>query len=595
MTDLWHRRLGVSDTHFARRCADENLAPVEREILAALLSEHLGLIPEFRRVGNLLDFLTLPGVRNKLKAARTLADQGSLVQKNLVVFEDPENDLANRRVSADPGLVEAVLNGGGFSAVGLAAQTEEDLLDHLYGYMRLMVHRVEVIRSLGSGYGRRRDLLRVRHRVAQFLQDLQQTLDLHPSWKLAEIRNSVFCIPRGAVRDDEGWQIFLVLLGKEAGLLDADDRLFTGEGLACPIADSEVQIQRMVGWVGHHACERWDWLRPCGGNGFVLDDSAEALGRAEYELTDDMVDAVGLPRQARRRWTKTEEVREAVVSFEQLVFPADVLESLDLLVAQAKRGQVLFEEWQLKETLRYGRGMTGLLWGPPGVGKTAAAEAVANAIRRPIMIVNYAEVQNCYVGNTEKNIARAFRTAERQGAVLFWDECDAMLYNRDAATHTWERRAVNVVLQELERFEGVCLLATNRPILLDEALERRITLKIEVRRPGKAQRRAILAKLIPAALPLADDADLDALSEPNLTGGQLKNVILNASRLALLHTDGRGPVLQAHFLQAIEAELKGRLHGGTRRPIGFAPVDPPSAILSGASFSGEFGGREVQQ
>ena len=95
-----------------------------------------------------------------------------------------------------------------------------------------------------------------------------------------------------------------------------------------------------------------------------------------------------------------------------------------------------------------------------------------------LLVVDYSQIQNCLLGQTEKNIARAFRDARENDAILFWDEADAMFYDRDSTSHNWEVRDVNVLLVEIERFEGICVLATNRKLTLDKALERRISLKV---------------------------------------------------------------------------------------------------------------------
>jgi SpoVK/Ycf46/Vps4 family AAA+-type ATPase len=159
--------------------------------------------------------------------------------------------------------------------------------------------------------------------------------------------------------------------------------------------------------------------------------------------------------------------------------------------------------------------------------------------------------------------------ARSQNAVLLWDEADAMFYDRDTAFRNWEVRDVNVLLQELERFQGVCVLATNRKITLDKALERRIMLKVEFERPDRIMRRRIWECLLPKKLPVARDVDLDELSGTDLSGGEIKNVILNAARAAL-ERRARGPVERQDFLRAMEMETNGRWNLENQRPIGFA-------------------------
>ncbi len=167
---------------------------------------------------------------------------------------------------------------------------------------------------------------------------------------------------------------------------------------------------------------------------------------------------------------------------------------------------------------------------------------------------------------------------------LFWDEADAMFFDRSAAVRTWEAREVNVLLQEMERFEGVCVLATNRVVSLDPALERRISMKVRFERPDLEMRRQIWHVLLPRAVPLAGDVRVDALAQEDLTGGEIKNVILNASRLALWRSD-KGPVSMADFREAVRMEVEGKWNKGSGE-IGFrrsgctvtAPFGLPSPL-----------------
>jgi ATP-dependent 26S proteasome regulatory subunit len=143
-----------------------------------------------------------------------------------------------------------------------------------------------------------------------------------------------------------------------------------------------------------------------------------------------------------------------------------------------------------------------------------------------------------------------------------------MFGDRDASHYKWEARDVNVLLQELERFEGVCILATNRKIVLDRALERRISLKVEFERPDRRQRQRIWRKMFPKKMPLAPDVDLERLSEHDLVGGEIKNVVLNAARLAVQRGD-RESVTMQDFQKALLIEKKGRWNKRNGKRIGF--------------------------
>jgi SpoVK/Ycf46/Vps4 family AAA+-type ATPase len=209
-----------------------------------------------------------------------------------------------------------------------------------------------------------------------------------------------------------------------------------------------------------------------------------------------------------------------------------------------------------------------LFYGPPGTGKTATAEALAHELGRSLIVADYAKIQNCYVGVTEKNIVRIFQEAQRKKAVLFWDEADAMLYDRDDAGPNWEVRDVNVILQEIERFEGVCILATNRRQKLDKALSRRISIQVEFKRPQTvAERLRIWNAMIPPKLPLDSNVDLEALASEDLSGGEIKNVLLNAARFAASRKDADHKLNATDFDQAVRWELQVRHQNHNR--IGF--------------------------
>lgn len=143
-----------------------------------------------------------------------------------------------------------------------------------------------------------------------------------------------------------------------------------------------------------------------------------------------------------------------------------------------------------------------------------------------------------------------------------------MFADRGSLTHNWEMRQANVLLQEIERFEGVCILATNREITLDSALERRITVKVRFDRPDSVLRERIWRKLLPHQLPLGPDVDLGTLGREDLSGGEIKNVILNAARIALHRCSG-GPVTMEDFRQAVQMEHTGRFLENRRSLIGF--------------------------
>jgi AAA+ superfamily predicted ATPase len=413
------------------------------------------------------------------------------------------------------------------------------------------------------GYGSRRDSRKASRRVDLLLRGLERTLQIHTEWKLG----ALFSRESNFDRDER--VILLALIGKEIGHFPFDDKLFLGGGLARAASPhtSVVSLRaRML--LSSGRLQRATLIQPCGGCDPLLSDDENNVVEVEFELASRGLELFGLDRRVRRRKFSRFNPRTPVVRLEQLVLPERASAALRMALAHARHSRTLLDDWGFAEVLPYGRTIGILLAGPPGVGKTASAEAIAHELGRQILAVDYSEVQNCYTGQTEKNIVRIFREARANQAVLFWDEADAMFYDRNSTQHTWETRDVNVLLQELERFEGVCILATNRKVTLDAALSRRISIKIEFERPDRALRLRIWKKSLPRRLPLEADVNLDHLAQADLTGGEIKNVTVNAARLALLR-GGSSRVSMADFEGALQQELENRWGMEDRRPLGF--------------------------
>lgn len=246
-------------------------------------------------------------------------------------------------------------------------------------------------------------------------------------------------------------------------------------------------------------------------------------------------------------------------TFEDVVLPPETLSALNHALALVRKHDLIFHEWGLGERHSAGLGLAFHFAGPPGTGKTICAEALAYHLRRELLVVRYAELESRWVGQTSKHLSAVFRAAERQNAVLFFDEADAIAGRRFAsATAGYEREAntvVNVLLQELDRFAGVVIFATNLAAGIDPAFERRIRTHILFGLPGRAERERIWrAQLHPRKTPLADDVDFAALAEAfPRSGGDIKNAVLKAAQLATLEPgpDEQKRIHQRHFEQGM--------------------------------------------
>lgn len=255
------------------------------------------------------------------------------------------------------------------------------------------------------------------------------------------------------------------------------------------------------------------------------------------------------------------ELQFDLAKLDSLVIAKEVKDEIQAVLKQHKNSKKLFEEWGLAETIEYGKGMTFLFHGTPGTGKTWGANCIAKVVGQELLTLGAAEIQTSEPGGANRNIQNAFKTAKEEGKVLFLDECDSLITSRDDVGMILGSE-INTLLTEIEKYEGICILATNRIENLDEALERRISLIVEFPEPTFDQRKAIFEKLIPKKMPLGKDVLMEKLAEHKLTGGQIKNVVIQAARLAL--SDEAKQVDLKYFDSAIERLQKSKSLMGSR-------------------------------
>ncbi len=225
-------------------------------------------------------------------------------------------------------------------------------------------------------------------------------------------------------------------------------------------------------------------------------------------------------------------------TFEDVVLPAPTRAQLEQALAQVRSHELIFNRWGLGERHATGLGLAFNFAGPPGTGKTICAEAIAHTLGRNLLVVRYAEMESMWMGETPKNVAAVFRMAAEQNAVLFFDEADAVAARRSTSSgHGFERESntiVNVLLRELESFNGVVIFATNLAANFDPAFERRIRTHVLFQMPGVEERERIWAVQVhPVRTPLADDVNFRALAEAYpASGGDIKNAVLKAAASA---------------------------------------------------------------
>ena len=312
--------------------------------------------------------------------------------------------------------------------------------------------------------------------------------------------------------------------------------------------------------------------------GLVCEHTADLLGNQTWMSAADIVavaaragDADGIMAArlalAPQRPVRMASTRAPEIPWDRLVLDDTTAARLEDLIRRYRLRVPVRFRWQLD----YGpRGLVCLLAGDSGVGKTLAAEAIATRLGLPLMRVDLSLVVSKYIGETEKNLSELFAAAEGFAALLFFDEADALFGKRTAVEDAHDRYAnieVNYLLQRLEAFEGIALLATNMVQGVDEAFLRRFDLIVPMPRPGPTQR----LKLWQAHLPSGrvDGAiDLASVAERyELTGGEIRNAALAASYAA---ADGPGRITPALMHAAINAEFAKKGRPSPSWPVGEA-------------------------
>jgi SpoVK/Ycf46/Vps4 family AAA+-type ATPase len=246
-------------------------------------------------------------------------------------------------------------------------------------------------------------------------------------------------------------------------------------------------------------------------------------------------------------------------SFEDVILPLATRRALDRALVHITSHDLIFNRWGFGDRHPSGLALAFNFAGPPGTGKTICAEAIAHALGRPLLVVRYAEMESLWMGETPKNVAAVFRLAREENAVLLFDEADAIAARRSTAVdHGVVREAntvVSVLLQELERFSGVVIFATNLAASFDPAFERRIRTHVLFEMPGADEREQIWrVQMHPTRTPLAPDVDFRQLAERYpASGGDIRNAVLKAAMAAAAEpgSDAAKAIAQRHLEDGI--------------------------------------------
>ncbi len=244
---------------------------------------------------------------------------------------------------------------------------------------------------------------------------------------------------------------------------------------------------------------------------------------------------------------------DPVYAWDDIVLPANLMQQLQELAAQGAQRHRVYETWGFGAQMNRGRGISALFAGPSGTGKTMAAEILANALALDLYRIDLSGVVSKYIGETEKNLKQVFDAAEQSGAILFFDEADALFGKRTEVKDSHDRYAnieVNYLLQRMEEYGGLAILATNRKSALDKAFLRRLRFLLDFPFPDANGRFHIWQKVFPAQAPL-NEVDFATLARLEIPGGNIRNIALNAAFLAAAQDS---PIEMTHIMAAARRE-----------------------------------------
>ncbi|WP_193198581.1 ATP-binding protein [Nostoc sp. MG11] len=244
---------------------------------------------------------------------------------------------------------------------------------------------------------------------------------------------------------------------------------------------------------------------------------------------------------------------QPVATWDDLILPEPQCRTLREIVAQVQQRITVYETWGVAAGSANGLGVSALFAGASGTGKTLAAEVLAQELRLDLYRIDLSQVVSKYIGETEKNLRRVFEAAEAGGAILLFDEADALFGKRSEVKDSHDRYAnieVSYLLQRMEAYRGLAILTTNLKGAIDSAFLRRIRFVVQFPFPDVAQRLDIWRRMFPPKLP-TKGLDLNRLAQLNIPGGNIRTIALNAAFLA---ADAKEPVQMKHLLRAAQSE-----------------------------------------
>jgi AAA+ superfamily predicted ATPase len=243
----------------------------------------------------------------------------------------------------------------------------------------------------------------------------------------------------------------------------------------------------------------------------------------------------------------------STAGWEDLILPEFQKNILKEIAAHVRHQNKVYNEWGFAAKSSRGLGISALFAGESGTGKTLASEVLANELHLDLYKIDLSQVVNKYIGETEKNLKKIFDAAEDGGAVLLFDEADALFGKRSEVKDSHDRYAnieVSYLLQRMEEYRGLAILTSNMKSALDTAFLRRIRFIVQFPFPDATQREKIWQKIFPDDTPVKE-LDFQKLGKLSVAGGNIRNIAMNAAFIAAENND---PVMMAHIARAAKSE-----------------------------------------
>lgn len=304
--------------------------------------------------------------------------------------------------------------------------------------------------------------------------------------------------------------------------------------------------------------------------GQIREAAAQAarLAGPDSPVTEDLLYRVCYAKLGHPLKNHTQRVKSSFV-WDDLKMNAPDKAILRDLVSCVRNRHIVMQEWNFERKVPYGAGITALLSGPPGTGKTMAAQIIANELHMELYKIDLSQLIDKYVGETEKNIKRVFAEAGRSNSVLFFDEADAIFNKRLEAGNSNDRFAnieSSLLLQCIEEYSGVTLLATNNMTAIDAAFLRRFRFYVQFKEPDEEIRFEIWSSVFPKEAPVDREVDYRELAKTfQFTGAIIKNVALQA---AYLSAEAGKSIGLLEIMVAIKRELEKNHRMLTRDEMG---------------------------